>query len=127
MPLIQVFTSAPAPAADAQRALLADLSKLLAARFGKPERWVMTSLQPGVAMTFGGAPAPAAFVAVKNVGKMTADDTETLSSEITRTSGDWPRRRTRSHLYRVRRRRRVPVGLGRRHLRLSPRHGAAVP
>ena len=82
MPLIQVFTSAPPPAAEAQKALLADLSKLLAARFGKPERWVMTCLQPGVAMTFGGAPAPAAFVAVKNVGKMTAEDTETLSSEI---------------------------------------------
>jgi len=82
MPLIQIFTSAPAPAADPQKALLADLSKLLAARFGKPERWVMTCLQPGLAMTFGGAPTPAAFVAVKNVGKMTAGDTETLSSEI---------------------------------------------
>jgi phenylpyruvate tautomerase len=82
MPLIQVFTSAPAPAADAQKALLADLSKLLSARFGKPERWVMTCLAPGLAMTFGGTPTPAAFVAVKNVGKMTGDDTETLSREI---------------------------------------------
>ncbi len=82
MPLIQVFTSAPAPGADAHKALLADLSKLLAARFGKPERWVMTCLQTGLGMTFGGSPAPAAFVAVKNVGKMTGDDTETLSREI---------------------------------------------
>ncbi len=82
MPLIQVFTSAPAPAGDSHKALLADLSKLLAARFGKPERWVMTCLQPGLAMTFGGAPTPAAFVAVKNVGKMTATDTETLSGEL---------------------------------------------
>ena len=82
MPLVQVFTSAPAPAADAQKKLLGDLSKLLAARFGKPERWVMTSLQPGVAMTFGGDPAPAAFVAVKNVGKMTGDDTTTLSRAL---------------------------------------------
>jgi phenylpyruvate tautomerase len=82
MPLIQVFTSASAPAADAQKALLADLSKLLAGRFGKPEQWVMTCLQPGLAMTFGGAPAPCAFVAVKNVGKMTGDDTQTLSAEI---------------------------------------------
>ncbi len=82
MPLIQVFTSAPAPVADAQKALLADLSKLLATRFGKPERWVMTCLAAGLGMTFGGTPAPAAFVAVKNVGKMTASDTETLSGEI---------------------------------------------
>ena len=82
MPLVQVFTSARAPAADAQALLLADLSKLLSARFGKPERWVMTCLQPGLGMTFGGTPAPAAFVAVKNVGKMTADDTETLSAAL---------------------------------------------
>ena len=67
MPLIQLFTSAPAPAAETQKALLADLSKLLAARFGKPERWVMTCLEAGLAMTFGGTSAPAAFVAVKNV------------------------------------------------------------
>jgi phenylpyruvate tautomerase PptA (4-oxalocrotonate tautomerase family) len=82
MPLVQVFTSAPSPAAETSKALLGDLSKLLAARFGKPERWVMTSLQPGVAMTFGGTPAPAAFVAVRNVGKMTPDDTSTLSREL---------------------------------------------
>src|ERR1700744_958273 len=82
MPLCQVFTSAPAPAADAQKALLADLSKLLAERFGKPERWVMTCLVPQLAMTFGGAAAPAAFVAIKNVGKMTADDTRTLSAAL---------------------------------------------
>jgi phenylpyruvate tautomerase len=82
MPLVQVFTSAPAPAADAQKTLLADLSKLLAARFGKPERWVMTCLCPELAMTFGGAPAPAAFVAVKNVGKMSAADTTALSGAL---------------------------------------------
>ena len=82
MPLVQVFTSAPAPAADAQKSLLSELSRLLAQRFGKPERWVMTCLVPDLAMTFGGAPAPAAFVAIKNVGKMTPDDTATLSSAL---------------------------------------------
>jgi phenylpyruvate tautomerase len=82
MPLVAVLTSAPAPAADAAKKLLADLSKLLAARFGKPERWVMTCLQPALSMTFGGSPAPAAFVAVKNIGKMTPDDTTTLSGEL---------------------------------------------
>ena len=82
MPLVQVFTSAPAPAAEAQKSLLSDLSRLLAQRFGKPERWVMTCLVPDLAMTFGGAPAPAAFVAVKNVGKMTSDDTTGLSAAL---------------------------------------------
>jgi hypothetical protein len=82
MPLVQVFTSAPPPADAAQKALLSDLSKLLAARFHKPERWVMTCLCPDLAMTFGGDPAPAAFVAVKNIGKMTAEDTGELSAAL---------------------------------------------
>jgi phenylpyruvate tautomerase len=81
MPLIQVFTSAASPA-DGAQALLADLSKLAAARFGKPERWVMTCLVPGLSMTFAGDSAPAAFVAVKNIGAMTGEDTEALSRAI---------------------------------------------
>jgi phenylpyruvate tautomerase len=81
MPLVQVFTSAAAPA-DGAKELLADLSRLAAASFGKPERWVMTCLVPGLPMTFGGDHAPAAFVAVKNVGKMSGDITEKLSHEI---------------------------------------------
>jgi hypothetical protein len=82
MPLIQVFTSAAPPKGDGGAGMLGDLSRLLAQRFGKPERWVMTSLQAGQTMTFGGTAAPAAFVAVKNVGKMTPDLTEQLSREI---------------------------------------------
>src|SRR5215831_15179754 len=75
VPLVQVFTSARAPEAAAQQALLAELSRLAAAHFHKPERWVMTCLVPGLAMTFGGDSAPAAFIAVKNIGTMTPDDT----------------------------------------------------
>ena len=82
MPLIQVFTSAAAPAGEGRQALLGDLSRLLAAKFKKPERWVMTCLVPDLAMTFGGTPAPAAFVAVKNIGKMTPSDTAALSGDI---------------------------------------------
>jgi phenylpyruvate tautomerase PptA (4-oxalocrotonate tautomerase family) len=82
MPLVQVFTSAAAPA-DGAKELLADLSKLAAASFGKPERWVMTCLAPGLQMTFGGDGAsPAAFVAVRNVGEISGDLTDTLSREI---------------------------------------------
>src|SRR5438876_4969189 len=84
MPLCQVLTNVdlpnPAPAKGA--ALLGELSRLLAARFGKPERWVMTQLQPGLAMTFGGTDGPTAFVAVKNIGTMKPADTEALSAAI---------------------------------------------
>ena len=55
--------------------LLGELSGIAAARFGKPERWVMTALVPGLQMTFAGNTAPAAFVAVKNIGSMSPDDT----------------------------------------------------
>ncbi len=127
MPLVQVFTSAAAPAADAQKALLAELSKLLAARFQKPERWVMTCLCPDLAMTFGGTPAPAAFVAVRNVGKMTADDTSALSAALCDRLSGGARRGARSHLRRVRRRRRLPVGLERRNVRVSERLTVGVP
>src|SRR5262249_25592594 len=65
-----------------QRALLGELSRLLAVRFDKPERWVMTCLVPGLAMTFAGTPAPTAFVAVKNIGTMKPEDTERLSREL---------------------------------------------
>jgi phenylpyruvate tautomerase len=82
MPLCQLFTNVPALEPPAERALLTDLSRLLAQRFGKPERWVMTCLVPGLTMTFAGTAAPTAFVAVKNVGTMQPDDTATLSSEI---------------------------------------------
>jgi phenylpyruvate tautomerase len=82
MPLCQVFTNVPALAPAAEGALLGELSHLLAERFGKPERWVMTCLVPGLAMTFGGQRAPTAFCAVKNVGTMRPDDTAALSSEI---------------------------------------------
>src|SRR5438270_5052408 len=81
MPLCQVLTNV-APPVSAGPSLLGDLSRLLAARFGKPERWVMTSLQPGLAMTFGGTDAPTAFVAVKNIGTMKPDETEELSRAI---------------------------------------------
>jgi phenylpyruvate tautomerase PptA (4-oxalocrotonate tautomerase family) len=82
MPLVQVFTSATAPAPDAQAALLAELSRLLSQRFGKPEQWVMTCLVPGLAMTFAGTSAPTAFVAVKNIGKMSPEDTAGLSRTL---------------------------------------------
>ena len=42
----------------------------------------MTALVPGLQMTFAGDTSPAAFVAVKNVGSMSRDDTAALSREI---------------------------------------------
>ncbi|HEY2899448.1 MAG TPA: phenylpyruvate tautomerase MIF-related protein [Polyangia bacterium] len=84
MPLIQIFTSASEPTSDAKAALLNDLSRLLAETFQKPERWSMTCLVPDLSMTFAGQTTPCAFVAIRNVGKMTPAQTEKMSAAICR-------------------------------------------
>ena len=81
MPLIQIFTSATVDP-GAQSALLSDLSDALAKHFGKPEKYVMTCLVPGLTMTFGGTSAPTCFAAVKNVGKLTPDKSRALSADL---------------------------------------------
>jgi phenylpyruvate tautomerase len=81
MPLVKIVTSADAPP-DAD-ALLRELSALLARELGKPESYVMTCLEPGARMTFGGTVAPACFVEIKNVGTFGAELTSRLSSAIT--------------------------------------------
>ena len=83
MPLINVFTSAELPAPEKTDALLKDLSALLAKRFGKPERYVMTSLVPRPRMTFAGTTAPACFVEIKNIGEISAALGRTLSADVT--------------------------------------------
>jgi phenylpyruvate tautomerase len=80
MPICQVFTNVEAKGRDEQ--LLPQLSKLLAERFGKPDRWVMTCLVPAVRMTFGGTTEPTAFVVVRNIGTMKPADTAALSRGI---------------------------------------------
>lgn len=83
MPLIQIVSSAEPPPHEARQRLLAALSHALAARFGKPERWVMTSLLPRAEMTFGGTSEPACYVEVKNIGTMTDDDARHVSADVT--------------------------------------------
>jgi phenylpyruvate tautomerase PptA (4-oxalocrotonate tautomerase family) len=81
MPLLRIATSASAaPASRAQ--LLGELSKLVATRLGKPEQYVMTSLEPDLEMTFGGTTGPACYVELKNVGRFTPELTQRLSAEL---------------------------------------------
>jgi phenylpyruvate tautomerase len=82
MPLINVFTSAELPSAETIDALLKDLSALLAKRFSKPERYVMTALVPRPRMTFAGTAAPACSVEIKNVGEISPTLARTLSAEV---------------------------------------------
>jgi phenylpyruvate tautomerase len=80
MPLLKISTSTdPSP----QHAhLLGNLSRLLAERLGKPESYMMTSIEHPALMTFGGTTEPACYVELKNVGRFTPELTERLSSEL---------------------------------------------
>jgi phenylpyruvate tautomerase PptA (4-oxalocrotonate tautomerase family) len=82
MPLAHVYTNQSITQADAQARLLPALSRALATSFGKPERWVMTALTHCEAMSFAGAPGPAAYVEVKNIGTMGADKAKEVSAAL---------------------------------------------
>jgi len=84
MPLIQIVSSAEPPVGEARARLLDTLSRLLAAQFGKPEQWVMTSLMPRAEMTFAGTTEPCCYVEIKNIGAMGEEDARRISAEVTR-------------------------------------------
>lgn len=81
MPLLKIATSAT-PDAATRTKLLTELSSLVAARLGKPESYMMTSLEPGIAMTFAGTTAPACYVELKSIGRFTPELTKQLSAGL---------------------------------------------
>jgi phenylpyruvate tautomerase PptA (4-oxalocrotonate tautomerase family) len=82
MPLVTVYTSAPAPDEARGSALLLQLSGLLAKQLRKPESYVMTCLVPQTRMTFAGTEDPACYVEVKSIGNITPDVTRALSADL---------------------------------------------
>ena len=81
MPVLRIATSAH-PSEPVRSRLLAELSGFIATRLGKSEAYVLVSLTPGVAMTFGGSPEPACFAELKSIGTFTPDLTQRLSAEL---------------------------------------------
>jgi phenylpyruvate tautomerase len=82
MPLIKVQTSVnPANQAEVGT-LLKQLSASLAKHTGKPESYVMTVLEPGITMTFGGTSDPVCYVEIKSVGTMSAAQTRSMSQDF---------------------------------------------
>ena len=80
MPLINIQASVPA-VADAS-SLLQGLSSKLAELLGKPEKYVMTSLQCGVPMTFSGNTEPTCYVEVKSIGALDGSRTQEVSELV---------------------------------------------
>jgi len=81
MPLIKVQTSAT-PDSSQVGSLLKQLSASLAKHTGKPESYVMTAFEPGVAMTFGGTTDPVCYIEIKNVGTLSPSQTKAMSQDF---------------------------------------------
>ncbi|HMA91308.1 MAG TPA: phenylpyruvate tautomerase MIF-related protein [Polyangiaceae bacterium] len=82
MPFVRIVSNQPALSKDRASALLAEVSQCVSSLLGKPERWVMTCLDPGAAMTFSGTPEPACYVEVKNIGALSGNVTQKISHEL---------------------------------------------
>eukprot|EP01066_Platyproteum_vivax_P003258 Platyproteum_vivax@DN1414_c0_g1_i1.p1 len=83
MPLLQIITNCK-PAADAEKALLKELSKACAKLLSKPEGFVMCSISAGQTMSFGGEFGPTAFASLKSVGLAASSaEIKTMTKELT--------------------------------------------
>ena len=71
MPLLRIQTNRPL-GADILRELPKLASQRVAALLGKPERYVMVTLEHNPAMLFAGTDAPLAYLELKSIGLPTA-------------------------------------------------------
>lgn len=67
MPYLKITASKTIDAAQKHR-LLTTASKTIAAELGKPEQYMMVSLEAGVPMVFGGSPKLCAFLELRGIG-----------------------------------------------------------
>jgi len=75
MPLLKIQTSQPV-ATGTQSALLSKASQAVADMLGKPERYVMVSLEHNPGMLFGGSDEPLAYLELKSIGLPEANTAE---------------------------------------------------
>ncbi len=80
MPLIKLETNVAVPD-DQKNALVGKLSKLLAEGIGKPEEYVMVSVN-SASMLMSGKTGPACFVDIRSIGGLLAGVNRKLSREI---------------------------------------------
>ena len=80
MPLLALQTSVSL--SNQQRyALLAPLSQIVAECIGKPERYVMVTLDQ-TAMLMGGIEGPTAYAEIRNIGNLSSEVNRELSKRI---------------------------------------------
>ena len=80
MPYLKILTNQNL-SVDSAKALAKKASTLVAGQLGKPESYVMTSVENNPAMTFAGTDEPLAFLELKSIGlpeTITADTSRAL-------------------------------------------------
>ncbi len=82
MPLLRIQTNRPMDAST-QKSLISRASLAVADMLGKPERYVMVSIEHNPAMLFGGSDEPLAYLELKSIGlpeSGTRDFSQTLAT-----------------------------------------------
>jgi phenylpyruvate tautomerase len=85
MPLIQLYTSCDMSTHEKRETLAKKLSKLTAMCIGKPEQYVMASVQDKVAITMSGGSTAAALISVKSIGGLSNEVNKKMTSAICQT------------------------------------------
>jgi phenylpyruvate tautomerase len=67
MPLLKIHTNTPLDAEE-KHALAVSASRAVADMLGKPERYVMVSVEENPAMVFAGSDDPLAYLELKSIG-----------------------------------------------------------
>ena len=67
MPLLRIQTNVELPP-ERRSTVLREASRAVAAMLGKPERYVMVTLEPRPDMLFAGDDAPLAYLELKSIG-----------------------------------------------------------
>jgi phenylpyruvate tautomerase PptA (4-oxalocrotonate tautomerase family) len=94
MPFLKIQTNHALSGTDA-RALAGKASALVAEQLGKPERYVMVSVENNPVMQFAGTDAPLAYLELKSIGlpeTATADLSDALCHLVTSEAGIEPDR-----------------------------------
>ncbi len=94
MPFLRIQTNQPLTDAEAST-LAGHASVVVAEQLGKPERYVMTSVESNPAMQFAGNTAPLAYLELKSIGlpeSLTADISRALCGMLASETGVEPER-----------------------------------
>jgi phenylpyruvate tautomerase len=94
MPFLRIQTNQPLTDAEAST-LAGHASAVVAEQLGKPERYVMTSVESNPAMQFAGSTAPLAYLELKSIGlpeSLTTDISRALCGMLASETGVEPER-----------------------------------